>query len=204
MPTRAETTATTRRELLDAATELLDAGGPAAVTLRDVGARARVSRSAPYRHFADKASLLSGVAAEGWQRLAKQQQADPGADPQQALHHALISYLQLARGRPHLYRLMFATPGGDLRALTEAVDHAKATFRAVVAGVVGDEQAPAFSGLLLAAAHGIADLTLSGHLTAEKWNTTPDELIDRLIAMLPYDADVGTSTFVSASGPPKV
>jgi len=33
-----------RRALLDAAAELLDAGGPEAVTLREVGARAGVSR----------------------------------------------------------------------------------------------------------------------------------------------------------------
>lgn len=44
MVTRAESAAVTRRALLDAAAELLDLGGPAAVTLREVGARAGVSR----------------------------------------------------------------------------------------------------------------------------------------------------------------
>ncbi|MDF3335868.1 helix-turn-helix domain containing protein [Mycolicibacterium septicum] len=54
-----------RRALLDDAAELLGAGGPAAVTLREVGAREGVSRGAPYRHFADKESLVAAVAAEG-------------------------------------------------------------------------------------------------------------------------------------------
>ena len=41
---------------------LLDLGGPEAVTLREVGARSGVSRSAAYRHFADKESLLTVLA----------------------------------------------------------------------------------------------------------------------------------------------
>lgn len=64
MVTRAESAALTRRALLDAAAELLDLGGPEAVTLREVGARAGVSRGAPYRHFADKDSLPTAVATE--------------------------------------------------------------------------------------------------------------------------------------------
>ncbi|MFD0648993.1 TetR family transcriptional regulator [Streptomyces malaysiensis subsp. malaysiensis] len=44
MVTRAESAAVTRRALLDAAAELLDLGGPEAVTLREVGARAGVTR----------------------------------------------------------------------------------------------------------------------------------------------------------------
>ena len=45
MTSRLESAAKTRRALLDAAAELLDAGGPEAVTLREVGSRAGVSRS---------------------------------------------------------------------------------------------------------------------------------------------------------------
>ena len=51
---RTESAAATRRALLDQAAALLDRGGPDAVTLREVGARAGVSRGAPYRHFCDK------------------------------------------------------------------------------------------------------------------------------------------------------
>ena len=52
----------TRTAVLAAADELLEAGGPDAVTLRAVGAAAGVSRSAPYRHFDGKAELLEAVA----------------------------------------------------------------------------------------------------------------------------------------------
>ena len=69
MVSRAESAAATRRALLDAAADLLDEGGPDAVTLREVGARAGVSRGAPYGHFADKESLLTAVATESLDRL---------------------------------------------------------------------------------------------------------------------------------------
>ncbi len=49
--------------MLDAAAGLLEEGGLGAVTLRAVGERVGVSRQAPYNHFADKATLLSVLAA---------------------------------------------------------------------------------------------------------------------------------------------
>ncbi len=67
--TRAESAAATRRSLIEAAGTLLDLGGPEAVTLREVGARSGVSRSAAYRHFADKESLLTELAANGMSEL---------------------------------------------------------------------------------------------------------------------------------------
>ncbi|YCK38251.1 TetR/AcrR family transcriptional regulator [Actinomadura sp. ATCC 39365] len=42
------------------------------MTLREVGARAGVTRGAPYRHFSDKDSLLTTIAAEALDRLADQ------------------------------------------------------------------------------------------------------------------------------------
>src|SRR5258705_11963256 len=72
MVTRSKSAATTRRALIAAAAELLDQGGPDAVTLRAVGARAGVSRGAPYGHFEDKAHLLTVLATDSWTRIAEE------------------------------------------------------------------------------------------------------------------------------------
>lgn len=64
MVTRSKPAAITRRTLIAAAAELLDQSGPDAVTLRAVGARAGVSRGAPYGHFEDKAHLLTVLATD--------------------------------------------------------------------------------------------------------------------------------------------
>lgn len=103
MVSRAESAAATRRALLDAARELLNEGGPQNVTLREVGARANVSRGAPYRHFADKDSLLAAVGAESWDRIADElsrlQTAEPGGEAA-LLQSALDALITVSRAEP--------------------------------------------------------------------------------------------------------
>jgi AcrR family transcriptional regulator len=47
-----------RESLLDAATELLGAGGPGAVTMEGVAAAAGVTKALPYRHFPNADAVL--------------------------------------------------------------------------------------------------------------------------------------------------
>src|SRR5580765_68802 len=61
-----------RRGLLDEALATIRAEGVDALTLREIGARLGVSRTALYRHFADKRALLAAVATEGFRTLREQ------------------------------------------------------------------------------------------------------------------------------------
>lgn len=194
MATRSETAAATRRALLDAAGTLLDAGGPDAVTLREVGARTGVSRSAPYRHFADKESLLTALATEGWSEVGDALQALTSMEvaPDQALRLALSALATTGRSQPHLYRLMFTTPEGDPTALVRAAERAQDLFVAIVAAVVGPDRARPYAGLLLTSVHGITGLELSGHLGWNKWHASAEDLVELLIALLP-PADLSES-----------
>jgi AcrR family transcriptional regulator len=184
---RIETAAATRRALVTSAAELLDGGGPNAVTLREVGARAGVSRGAPYRHFADKESLLTAVAAEGWERVGdemKALQTDSRLGPVDKLRAALTILITVSRRQPHLYQLMFSTPAGDPTAVVQAAQRGCAEFLAIAAPVVGEQNAQRYGAILLTGAHGAAGLGLSGLLHTDKWHTTADELIDTLVAMV--------------------
>src|ERR1041384_6768453 len=58
-----------RRALLDEAVATIRAEGVEGLTLREIGARLGVSRTALYRHFADKEALLEAVATEGFRIL---------------------------------------------------------------------------------------------------------------------------------------
>lgn len=209
MVTRAESAAATRRALLDAASELLDLGGPEAVTLREVGARAGVSRGAPYRHFTGKHSLLTVVATESWERIADEVHAlrtDAGLSASDRLRGALRSLLTVGRDRPHLYLMLFRRPGHRPEELGGGLDHVRrqlcdpggdpvadrmraagrfqAEFTAIVADLVGKQNARRYGALLLAGAHGIADMELSGHLDADSLGTSADELVDTLVRMV--------------------
>lgn len=196
MPTRAETAAATRRSLLDATSELLDAGGPEAVTMREVGARAGVSRGAPYKHFAAKEDLIAAVATEAWDRLSEDLAAlDAVADPRARVRAALLALLGLGRSRPHLYRAMFTRGEADAP-IERAAAHAQETYLRIVAAMVGDEAAWPYGGLLLTSAHGMAVLEDSVQILGSKW-PTPEELLDLLVGLLPHPDAEPASTKAS-------
>ena len=186
MARRSETAAATRRSLLDAAGALLDIGGVDAVTLREVGARAGVSRSAAYRHFADKQDLLNVLATNALSELGDALEILAASDPpEQSLRSALVSLLTIGRTRPHLYRLMFTTPAGDPTAAVRAAGRTWDLFLDIVGRIVGPQRARHYGALLLTSVHGITSLESSGHLVWDKWQTTAEQLIDTVISMLP-------------------
>lgn len=184
---RAETAAATRGALLDVAAGLLDSGGPDAVTLREVGARAGVSRGAPYRHFADKESLLTAIAAGGWERVGDAMQAlrtDSRLPPAETLRSALLGVITVSRRQPHLYQLMFSAPAGDPAAVVRAAKRMCDEFLSIVAAVVGEHDAQRYSAVLLTGVHGAAGLERSGLLNTDNWHTTAVELTENLIALI--------------------
>lgn len=100
-----------RRALIDAATRLLEAEGPSALSLRAVAREAGVSPAAPYHHFKDKSELLDAVAAEGWTLLdaAIAKVRAEAATPADALDEIGVAYVCFARHNPAIYRVMYDT-----------------------------------------------------------------------------------------------
>jgi AcrR family transcriptional regulator len=188
MISRAESAAATRRALLDAAGELLDSGGLDAVTLRAVGARAGVTRGAPYRHFLDKENLLIAVGTRAWDVLGDRMQAlraEPGLATAEKVRAGLIALIDIGRLQPHLYTLMFSNPPGDPTALARAAQRSQTEFLAVVADMVGDQDARRYAALLISSANGIAGLEASGQLTDPKWGgVSAEDLTDTLVDMI--------------------
>ncbi|MER5888597.1 TetR/AcrR family transcriptional regulator [Streptomyces sp. NPDC001941] len=195
MTSRAESAAATRRALLDAAADLLDLGGLEAVTLRAVGARAGVTRGAPYRHFPDKESLLIAIGTRAWDRLGDRIQelrADPGSSAAEKLRAGIVALVDIGRSQPHLYTLMFSNPPGDPMALARAAGRSQADFLAIVADLVGEHDARRYGALLISSANGIAGMEVSGQLPHEKWGgVRAEELVDALVEMI---ADRGGPT----------
>jgi AcrR family transcriptional regulator len=113
------------------------------LTLRAVGERLGVSRSALYRHFADKQSLLATVGKEGFGTL-RQALADAweengrGRMGFEAMGRA---YVQFAVAHPSHYRVMF---GGFLESAAKD-DHfvveAKAAFQVLVDALIEQQKA---------------------------------------------------------------
>jgi AcrR family transcriptional regulator len=144
-----------------------------------------VSRGAPYRHFANKESLLTAVAAEGWERIGDHMhalQTDSRLLPIDKLRAALLVLITVSRQQPYLYQLMFSTPAGDPTAVVRAAQRGCDEFVAIVAAALDEPIAQRYAAVLLTGAHGAAGLESSGLLRSDKWHTTAEELIDNLLA----------------------
>jgi AcrR family transcriptional regulator len=98
-----------RRALLEEAVRTIRDDGAPALTLRAVGARLGVSRTALYRHFADKSALLNAVAEDGFKRLSEAldgawQDGGRGIPGFEEMGRA---YVRFALDNPSHYRVMF-------------------------------------------------------------------------------------------------
>jgi AcrR family transcriptional regulator len=175
----------TRDALVDAAVQLLDEGGPEAVTLREVGHRAGVSHNAPYKHFSGKEALLAAVAARELTR-----QATAVATATTTLRAVLHRYIGWALDHPARFRLVFGAWSVGSEELADAAETARAALIALVAGEqqagrLPDGDPERLAALLQALAHGAVALTLAGHLSpAGKGHASPDDLVDDLIGYL--------------------
>src|SRR4029453_18235537 len=91
-----------RRALLDEALTTIRTEGVNGLTLRDIGARLGVSRSALYRHFADKRALLTAVATEGFRTLRQQLVSawEEGGRSDRAFYAMGIDYVRFAVPHP--------------------------------------------------------------------------------------------------------
>ncbi|MCY0922470.1 WHG domain-containing protein [Streptomyces sp. H27-G5] len=95
----------------------------------------------------------------------------------------------LGEGLDHV-RGRLCEPVGDPTAdRVLAAGRFQVEFLAVVTDVVGEPNAPHYGTLLLAGAHGIAAMELSGHLGTGMLRTTADALIDTLVRMVAAAGD---------------
>ena len=164
-----------RRALLEEAVRTIRDEGAAALTLRAAGARLGVSRTALYRHFADKSALLNAVSEDGFNRLSDAlerawTEAGGGVPGFEAQGQA---YVRFALDNPSHYRVMFgvwssrerddsALRAAGTRAFQLLVDALAALQRD---GVVRSGEAPdAIALYVWAAVHGIAMLGIDDRL----------------------------------------
>jgi len=149
----AETLRGRAAEIVDAALELLEADGPAALSMRRVADRVGIRAPSIYEHLADKRALESAIISRGFElQAAAFERAVAGAgDPLAALASA---YRAFAAAHPHLYRLMTAHEL-DRAALADGVERRAAAPVVAAAGHDGD-----LARAIWAFAHGMTILEL--------------------------------------------
>jgi AcrR family transcriptional regulator len=163
-----------RRALLDEALATIRAEGVEGVTLREIGAKLGVSRTALYRHFADKRALLAAVATEGFRTLRAQLVSawEDGGRTSAAFDAMGVAYVRFAVANPAHYRVMFGgfvdreVPEPELDA--EGAGAFQALVDALAAlqhdGQVRADDTLTVARYVWAVVHGVARLAIDGLL----------------------------------------
>lgn len=184
-----------RAALLEAALELVDEVGAAALSLREVARRAGVSHAAPAHHFGDKAGLLTALAVEGFARFtaAQRQAAERGGDnPLTRFSWLGWAYVTWAAENRAYFEVMFHPEllRRDDPALQEAGHTAHAVLLDAIRGTLGDPSEEALlmlSTVAWAQAHGIARLWLDGNLTTFAGLSDLDALARQIFQLPPKE-----------------
>jgi len=172
-----------RRTLIETAMGMLREDKGWQFTLREMARRAGVSHAAPYKHFPDKAALLSEMALIGFDRLREALTAARLSSPT-SLRGAFFAmgraYVRFGTGNPALYRLMFSADAG------KAVDvhlhqRALAAFNVLIdlmqsgqtERVLRQRDVRHQATACWAQVHGITMLTIDSLLPTEKVGSKP-------------------------------
>jgi len=163
-----------RRALLDQALATIRADGVDGLTLREIGARLGVSRTALYRHFADKRALLAAVATEGFRTLRQQLVAawEEGGKGRAAFESMGVAYVGFAVANPSHYRVMFGGFVDPKASEPELATEAAGAFQALVDAlaslqrdaIMRDEDTVTMARFVWAVVHGVAMLGIDGQL----------------------------------------
>jgi AcrR family transcriptional regulator len=160
-----------RGDLLRTSRSLLDAGGTAALSMREVARRAGCTHQAPYHYFEDRETILATLVVEGFRELASRLKAANDLAPAHGVRAALNAsgraYVDFALSQPGVFRIMFRPDVcNPLRfpAVLEAGAGARAELDRLSRIAHGSRATRAQASILWAHVHGLACLLIDGPL----------------------------------------
>lgn len=159
-----------KRQVLDAALEIIATDGPDQVSMREVARRSGVSHQAPYHHFGDRAGIFAAIAEEGFTLLAGEFSKVLATNEAPA-RGCFEAYLAMAVNRPGHFKVMFRRDLCGLHtheATRVAADNGYQELLRMVERTIGrpagEREAVTWASLLWSTAHGFATLILDGPL----------------------------------------
>ncbi|MEO8264943.1 MAG: TetR/AcrR family transcriptional regulator [Ilumatobacteraceae bacterium] len=153
--------------LLEAASDLLEAEGPGALTVRRIANAAGVSTMNVYSRFGGKDGVVEHLFIEGFQRLGQAMNSVvPTDDPIADITSCGMAYRQFAIDHPTLYSVMFDRVVPDFQPTNDAKLIAGSTLgllaqrldRAMTAGALRPGDPLHTAALVWATCHGVVSL----------------------------------------------
>jgi len=182
----------TKYILLNVTRDLIDNKGIESISMREVGRLAGLSRSALYRHFDNKESLLAAIVVENFSMLGEMINELEGTvnNSKQLLFQVFVTYYDFAIGNSGHYKLMFSTQWDETK-YPEIQQAALYVFQK--ASYFVSEALPGTSkksnskisiektAILYAFIHGLVELHLNGHTEMSKGLDDAKVLINHMV-----------------------
>jgi AcrR family transcriptional regulator len=163
-----------RRALVEEAVRMIHTAGVEHLTLRGIGEKLGVSRTALYRHFSDKQALLAGVGREGFRmlRLALTEAWEEHGKGREGFDAMGAAYVQFAVAHPSHYRVMFGRFLESCSKDAEFIQEATAAFQVLVdslveqqrSGLIRRDDPVLLARFIWSVVHGISMLVIDGQL----------------------------------------
>jgi AcrR family transcriptional regulator len=175
-----------RDALVQAALAEAELGGPEAISISALAKKLGVSQPAPYKHFADRESLLAAVTAEAFRQFSDVLRQSIGKPSKRSkLSRFAQATLEFGLRRNGIYRLMFASRTKACAAKgSELHNAALETFALLLEAL----EAPAVGLLrersalkIWAALHGVVMLAEQGLLTGQVAHISREELVEDIV-----------------------
>lgn len=186
-----------RSRILDVAEAMIGRDGIEGFALRECARRAGISHGAPAHHFGDKTGLLSELAADAFDDLARsidRRMSRAGEDATARLRAMATAYVEFAIAHRAKFQLMFRLDAIDaarprLARAQEACHqriYGAMTAALAKSGRLVDRRAPARMTHAWAAIHGFATLALDGGFGSPVWprpavRPQPGRLVQELL-----------------------
>lgn len=157
-----------RAVLLDQARTLLVEAGLSGLNLRNLAARVGIAPGSVYHHYASKAALLAGLAADGFGQLqAALDRAAASAEPGSTIRACAMAYFHFAQSQPATFALMFDPTLLAETEVAEARDSAFGVMERVVGAVasqrgLSSDVTHKVALAVWACGHGAASMTAAG------------------------------------------
>jgi AcrR family transcriptional regulator len=160
-----------RSLLVKTSLELLNEGGPAALSMREVARRAGCTHQAPYHYFEDRESILAALVRDGFDTLAKCLQSANDIASTEGIRPTVIAsakaYVGFALANSGIFRIMFRPDMCNPSRFPEVVEagiRARSELDRLNLIVHGESANPIHSAMLWAHVHGLSCLLLDGPL----------------------------------------
>jgi AcrR family transcriptional regulator len=190
-----------RDALVQAALQQVELDGPESISISALARKLGVSQPAPYKHFADRETLLTAVTAEAFRQFSTMlREALEKPSKRSKLSRFAQVTLDFGLRRNGIYRLMFASriiacasKGSELNIATmETFDLLLEALEAPAVGLLRERSALK----IWAALHGVVMLAEQGLLTGQVAHVSREELVEDIV----QEAKLALSVAIKAAG----